>query len=404
MIVTYFVSSVCFRYRAHDPPVYPKCKHFQGAFECRKLSIEDIQQFHDRFYISKKKIDQDTLLLKYCQSVPCSRVRPKNNGHCRKLFQTKYSVPKADGVITPVCMKSFQAILKLKRTRIETVMKNHYKTGLAPKEKRGGDNWSSKYVGKTEAIVTFIKTLECESSHYCRGSSKRQYLKAGLSINKLFRFYNNQASNDLKVKRTFFFNVFTTKFNLGFGHPVTDACSFCIQKKLQISTEKDEEKRNNLLSEQQIHKLRAKAFFELVREKEDSLITFCFDCQKNLPLPKIPDQICYYKRQLYLYNFTITIGCSKDPLGKENVFSYTWTEDEFKKGSNEIASALYHRLKATNYEGKSTVRLIADGCAGQNKNSTVISACGTWLLRNAPTNIKLIELIFPGQSLFYSSR
>lgn len=45
--------------------------------------------------------------------------------------------------------------------------------------------------------------------------------------------------------------------------------------------------------EKRIHKLRAQAFFKLLREKEGQMITFSFDCQKNLVLPKVPDQSCY---------------------------------------------------------------------------------------------------------------
>lgn len=187
--------------------------------------------------------------------------------------------------------------------------------------------------------------------------------------------FNSQASNELKVKRSFFKKIFNTKFNLGFGHPVTDGCSVCIQLKLKIRSEEDEEARNTLIGKQKIHKLRATAFFDLVKENNERMTTFCFDCQKNLPMPKVPDQMCYYGRQLYMYNFTITRGSSRDALGKESVFSYTWSEDEYKKGSNEIASCLLHCLKSTTFVGKSVVRLIADGCAGQNKNSVVLTAC-----------------------------
>lgn len=164
---------------------------------------------------------------------------------------------------------------------------------------------------------------------------------------------------------------------------------------LKIKCETDAAQKSKLMAEKQIHKLRAKAFFDLVKEKREDLITFCFDCEKNLALPKIPDQSCYYSRQLYLYNFAVTVGCSKDKLDKSNTFCYTWTEDEHKKGSNEIASAIYHRLLNTNFQEKKVVRLVADGCGGQNKNLTVIAACSFWLLQKAPKNIEVVELVFP---------
>ncbi|VVC87681.1 unnamed protein product [Leptidea sinapis] len=71
-----------------------------------------------------------------------------------------------------------------------------------------------------------------------------------------------------------------------------------------------------------------------------------------------------------------------------------WAENSFPKASNQIASAIYHRLQNTDLIGIKTVRLIADGCAGQNKNTTVVGMCAKWL-SEAPSHIKSVELIFP---------
>lgn len=90
----------------------------------------------------------------------------------------------------------------------------------------------------------------------------------------------------------------------------------------------------------------------------------------------------------------MTIGCSKDPL-VGNTVCYTWTEDEFSKRSNEVASAIIHRLTKTNFtktnfERKSVIRLIADGCCGQNKNTIVLTACSVWLVIYALKNIESV--------------
>lgn len=132
---------------------------------------------------------------------------------------------------------------------------------------------------------------------------------------------------------------------------------------------------------------------KLLKEKQDQMTTFSFDCQKNLALPKVPDQSCYYSRQLYLYNFTIVQGSSKDPLNVNTTFAYIWTENEFAKAANQIASAVYDRLNKTDFTGISHIRLVADGCSGQNKNSTMLAMCCRWLLDNR--HIKKIELVFP---------
>lgn len=86
-----------------------------------------------------------------------------------------------------------------------------------------------------------------------------------------------------------------------------------------------------------------------------------------------------------MYNFCIVQGSSKDPLAKDNVLSYCWTENELAKGSNQIVSAVYHILNSTIFEVNVTkVRLFPDGCAGQNKISMMVAMVSKWLLEHAP--------------------
>ncbi|CAG4951124.1 unnamed protein product [Parnassius apollo] len=186
------------------------------------------------------------------------------------------------------------------------------------------------------------------------------------------------------VKKSYFRAIFNQDFNLGFGNPRTDVCSKCIELDGKIKMENDQVKKKDLMIEKRVHRLRAKAFFKLLQEKSDDMITFSFDCQKNNPLPKVPDQSAYYSRQIYLYNFTIVQGSSKN---------------EFPKTSNQIASAVYDRLNKTNFEGINTVRLVADGCGGQNKNSILLCMLSRWLLDN--TSLKKIEVVFPITGHFF---
>lgn len=161
------------------------------------------------------------------------------------------------------------------------------------------------------------------------------YLPSELNIAKLYRMYVAQATDEEVAKKSYFRSVFNTKYNLSFKSPRTDVCSRCLELSERIKHEQNVELKNKLMIEKRIHKLRSKAFFDTLRESREDLITFSFDCQKNLVLPKVPDQSAYYSRQIYFYNFTIVQGSSKSSLSTENVFSYCWTEDMFGKGSNE---------------------------------------------------------------------
>lgn len=88
-------------------------------------------------------------------------------------------------------------------------------------------------------------------------------------------------------------------------------------------------------------------------------------------------------------------GSSKSKLTTDNVFIYTWMENEFSKGSNQICSAVFDCLSNTDLTGYSTIRFCADGCGGQNRNTTMIAMCCHFLKSIAPRNVQQIELIFP---------
>ena len=60
--------------------------------------------------------------------------------------------------------------------------------------------------------------------------------------------------------------IFNTKFNLGFGTPITDTCSYCLQTKHKLSAVDGKEK-NAILAQLGAHKLRAKTFHKLMREQ-----------------------------------------------------------------------------------------------------------------------------------------
>lgn len=189
--------------------------------------------------------------------------------------------------------------------------KNHFRTLLPAKENRGSDR-SEKYEARRKSIMEFINKFKVIESHYCRGQSERMYLDSSLNISKMWTMYQNE-NKELLVKHSYFRYIFNTSYNLGFGNPRTDVCSTCLQLTEKIKSCNDENVKKDLLAEKKVHKMRAEAYFQLLREAEDGVVIFSFDCQKNQVLPKVPDQQAYYSRQLYIYNFTVVRGTSKPP-------------------------------------------------------------------------------------------
>lgn len=247
-------------------------------------------------------------------------------------------------------------------------MKHFFYTGEIARERRGGNRKINKFKDQKESIRHYIMKLKCIESHYCRSASQeRKYLSSDLSINKLYKMFKDENPQS-PVKQSYFRHIFNREFNLGFGTPTTDVCSTCIELNERIKQENDRVKKNELMTALRVQKLRAKAFFKMLQEQKDDMITFSFDCQKNSPLPRIPDQSAYYSRQFYLYNFTIVQGSSKDKLNKNTTFAYTCTENEFGKTANQIASVVYDRLNKTNLSGITIIRLFADtGVVGKTK-------------------------------------
>lgn len=354
--------------------------------------MEDVKSFHDRFYSLADKVSQDNFILKFCSVGPVSRVRNPDSARPRSMA-ISYFVIKNKKLI-PVCKNAFLGILNLKRYRIEGVLGRFLHKSEMPVENRGGDHKSSKNSHLREQIVEFIKSFAVLEKHYCRGTSIRQYISSDLTIKKMWDIFNRTHENYV-CKLSYFREQFNTKFNIGFSCPQVDVCSTCLELGGKIKRLQNEEERKSLKGNLRLHKMKAKAYFDMLREEKQHILILSYDCEKNLVLPKIPDQITYYKRQLYLYNFTVVMGTSKSKLAKENVFMHTWLESQAPKGSNEIASAVYDTLKKLDIPDNITeIRLMSDGCAGQNKNTTMIGMCAKWFLE-APSHIKKIQLVFP---------
>lgn len=341
------------------------------------------------------------MLVKYCSGTLPKRSRAKKEDSSRKGITIKYFVKKAtlcSGTPNkvPVCQKTFLSLLGVSKARVRNACINYYIKNKTVKETRGGDTRSQAFTGKRHSIDKFIQKLKPIELHYCRGKNERKYLSSDLSLNKLWRIYNSEAASECKVKKSYFRNYVNKTYNIGFGTPAVDVCSICLELSEKIKRCKNSNEKTNLMVQKRVHSLRAKAFFDMLKEKEDDTMKLSFDCQKNQVLPKTPDQSAYYSRQVYMYNFTICQGSSKDKLSKDNVFIYSWTEADSSKGSNEITSALYHRLIKTNFtEEIKEIKLFSDGCGGQNKNSIMIGMLCYWLGCKAPAHIQNVEIVFP---------
>lgn len=172
-----------------------------------------------------------------------------------------YFVRKANGLIVEVCAKSFYTITNIGRKRLNNIAKYFREHGQSRPERRGGSRLSEADSNISISIVRFISSLKCRESHYGRGKSVRGYLDPEFSVKKLWRMWVVQRNFEREKTCSYskFFKIFQTRFNLGFGDPRTDVCSFCEESKLDIRSTSDVKTKLETMTKLRLHKLRAKS-------------------------------------------------------------------------------------------------------------------------------------------------
>lgn len=385
------------RYTASGLGIFIPCtiKHNSNKFKCSEIRPADVKLFREKLYLVPDKIVQDNFIALHVQPNAVKRRRPSNKLDTKIKGKPhecsgSFFLNNIHGKRMLVCQKLFLTVAKIGAYRLKSILKK-VNSSVPIKENRGGDKVSWKSTGKKDSIREFIKKLRGCESHYGRNKSKRLYLHADLNIDKLLKLYNSSVDETLRVKRTMFRRIFNNEFNLGFKSPASDVCTKCAllgQKLKKVVRGSNEEK--SLMIEKRIHKLRARAFYELLRQPDDNeTITYVFDLQQIQPLPKLPIQEAFYSRQLNFYSL-----CIVDQKGQHPYF-YVWTENLAGKGSTEISNALLHFFNHSEaHRNKKNLRLFSDGCVSQNKNNINVQMLLQFLLQNQ-TGLKFITMFFP---------
>ncbi|ESP04103.1 hypothetical protein LOTGIDRAFT_171075 [Lottia gigantea] len=82
---------------------------------------------------------------------------------------------------------------------------------------------------KVNDVEEYIRSFPKVDSHYCRSSTKRDYLEPTLNIRMMYRLYNESCGDRgmEPVKENVYRKIFNEKFNLGFHKPSKDMCDSC---------------------------------------------------------------------------------------------------------------------------------------------------------------------------------
>ena len=287
------------------------------------------------------KSGQDTFLLRFvcCSSSKRRRVKTV---HRNRPVTVRYYIPNQSGQKLRVCAKAFIGVACVTADRLQRLPRKCSESGgtMVPTEARGGSRLNVRHKEVTASIVAHISSFKCRESHYGRGKSVRGYLPPTLSVKRMWKMWKNQRKMERKGVSSYqkYWDIFSKKFNLGFGSPRTDVCSQCESLRLRIKNEQKSNERQKLITEYRIHKLRAKRFYEELRSTKDGEVTVCFDMEQNQPLPKLSVSEVFYSRQVWIYNLTVMVR--EDHQGKDNTRIFTWLETEAGRGANEVCSAV----------------------------------------------------------------
>nr|CAH7743754.1 unnamed protein product [Callosobruchus chinensis] len=126
------------------------------------------------------------------------------------------------------------AVYNVGQRRLNTICKKLQSGDEVIKENRGGDTRTSKFLEKLNAVKSFISQLQGNESHYGRNKSRRIYVSSEYNISVLWQLYNKNSPDSLKVNYKYFSRVFNKYFNIGFGSPATDICSYCVRTQTKI--------------------------------------------------------------------------------------------------------------------------------------------------------------------------
>src|SRR5258705_9830807 len=168
-----------------------------------------------------------------------------------------------------VCALAFQSIYGINRGRVRYIQAHIVKYGTSPKGSRGRhQNRARKTDDQVlEAIKQHIQSFPARQSHYSRRDNpRRMYLPEDFSVRTMHKMFLEKGENS--VSYLVYWKVFNSSFNLKFGLPRSDTCAICDKYKHDIEATPDEEEKNNLRTQHQLHLAKAETFYALKRKNK----------------------------------------------------------------------------------------------------------------------------------------
>ncbi|CAH1646166.1 unnamed protein product [Spodoptera littoralis] len=272
-----------------------------------------------------------------------------------------------------VCREMFLKTLQITTQKVDTALKKMRIGSLT--DQRGVTGGKNNRLSSEEYKLAeeVINKLPKYKSHYRRENTDADYLQPGMTVRKMYEDYYLKEFDDLPDKNT---------------RRCLKCDNYAIQQKNGVDVQ--EEHHAHLKKAESLRK-QMKVDFERA-QKEPNVECLTFDLEKTLPLPRIPTNIVFYKRQLWVYNSGI--HRASDDKG----FCYVWVEGEAGRGAQEVASCLLRFIQNELRENTEHLILWSDSCGGQNRNIKITLMLKTAL--HSHTTLKTISMRFlePGHT------
>ncbi|KAL0821958.1 hypothetical protein ABMA28_005346 [Loxostege sticticalis] len=366
--------------------VSPK-KFIDFQCSCQKkcheiVSVEKRLAQFKKFYSLGSYNAQNMFLTALIKEQPVSK---------KKSYSRQYFL---DGV--SVCRDMFVKTLQTSAKRINTSLCK-MRSGSSITDNRGVHGGCNRASPESEEfLINLIKRLPTYVSHYRREKTEgAKFLRADMTLSKIYELYSDEVKTAgvRKLSAAKVNKLFLTKFNLRTKPLKKDTCNKCDFFESQIHVV-SEPNRADIEQKRAAHQEIAKSLQNQLRTdmklaKDDPTVeTLTFDLQKTLPLPRIPTNIVFYKRQLWVYNLGIHNG------SKDEAHCNVWVEGEAGRGAQEVGSCLIKHITERLDSNVKCLILWSDSCGGQNRNIKLILMLKA-MLNEHPTldqiNLKFLE-------------
>lgn len=332
-------------------------------YKCQQyFTKEQREEILSNFLELKSQELKWNFIIKHVSCIPKKRCYSENNERRSKTFVYNLTSNQA---LHQVCQKFFLATLNISSRTVRTAVGKISKTGTIKPDLRGKKSPPQKKPENVKNVIReHIKSIPVVSSHYCRSTTKRNYLPSNLSEKRLYEDYKLfcEDRDVVPEKFSFYRNVFVTEFNLGFHRPKKDQCDLCTK-----FSSLGEQEKLPLQEEYDLHLIRKQEARDHKRDDKErskvnnSFASYTMDMEKVLVTPSLNVGKLYYAQKLKTYNFTVY------NLATSEATNYMWHEGVGTKGSSEIATCLWHVLQNLD-PSVNDITFYSDTASGQNRN------------------------------------